>query len=744
MTFPRALISAILLLPATFAGPARAQGPAGNSTQLSVTVGFGDRVRAGRWAPITIKASDAQTRAAVIDLYVPQAGTYAMRVRQYITLSPVPTTVQLYAPLEYGAGGGSVVTLRDADTGKTLARNPEDPDNTAAFYNRIVSTDHRLVGISGERTLLQVLGGQMGSTPVETTYLPPRLLPRSSIGYDSLDLLILNRPDLAKMEADQQKAILDWVHAGGNLLLWPGDDPLPDSESSQIVQALPCRVGGIQDYLLEQPDLDELGLPKGSDGMRNGLRGRALVPNPEVKGAEAIRLFSKSAGNAYSRQYGFGRIVVVPIDLSQLPSNPSGATRIWDPLLRGTGLRTDEAGKPTPGVGNTSFGADADAQRQQVAMRVLQDHLGNVPGLGQFGFSYVALVLIGMMVIVGPVDWFVLKMLGRQPWTWVTTTGWIALVTLGALYAGYVLKSGDLHYRTIRLVDQVGDQSAGEVDVAFIYSPKTGYYHLDAPGAAGGGNGAAPAAQSHDPVPGWWQPASVDFYSRGGIINDVDFHQTDAGNAPEAMLINVWNMRFLRGETSAPGPAVLDGKLEIKRGKKANGADTYRLAGSIKNLTDKPLVNLRVGTWEGFAAAAGTTNDPNAPLIARLEPNATAQVDAPIVAPPPENALPSLPNYGRYGPEPAQIPESKVWLMTRELAGRRAHRADVLMQTGAWATVYAERPNPEPPAVLREPGAKEQHYELIRAVVPIAGETGRPLNVPVGKTATDRPKTGEE
>lgn len=744
MTYQRALISAIFLLPTAFAGPVGAQPTAGNSTQLSVTVGFGDRVRAGRWAPITIKASDAQTRAAIIDLYVPQAGTYAMRVRQYITLSPASTTVQLYAPLEYGAGGSTVVTLRDADTGKTLARDPEDPDNTAAFYNRIVSTEHRLVGISGDRTLLQVLNGQMGSTPVETTYLDPRLLPRSPIGYDSLDLLVLNRPNLAKMEADQQKAILDWVHSGGNLLLWPGDDPLPDAENSQIVQALPCRVGGIQDYLLEQSELDELGLPKGLGATRNGLRGRALVPNPETKGAEAIRLFSKSAGNAYTRQYGFGRIVVVPIDLSQLQLNPSGATRIWDPLLRGTGLRTDEAGKPTPGVGNTSFGADVDAQRQQVAMRILQDHLGNVPGLGQFGFSYVALVLIGMMVIVGPVDWFVLKMLGRQPWTWVTTTGWIALVTLGALYAGYVLKSGDLHYRTIRLVDQVGDQTAGEVDVAFIYSPKTGYYHLDAPGAAGGVNGAAAAAPTHDPVPGWWQPASVDFYSRGGIINDVDFHQTDAGNAPEAMLINVWNMRFLRGETIAPGPAVLDVNLEIKRDKKANGADTYRLAGTIKNLSDKPLVNVRVGTWEGFAVAAGTTNDPNAPLIPRLEPNATAQVDAPIVAAPAENALPSVRNYGRYGPELAQIPASRVWLMTRELAGRRAHRADVLMQTGAWATVYAERPNPEPPAALREPGAKEQHYELIRAVVPITGETTRPLKAPASNTAADGSKSGEE
>ena len=570
MTYQRALISAVFLLPTAFAGPVGAQPTAGNSTQLSVTVGFGDRVRAGRWAPITIKASDAQTRAAVIDLYVPQAGTYAMRVRQYITLSPAATTVQLYAPLEYGAGGSAVVTLRDADTGKTLARDPEDPDNSAAFYNRIVSTEHRLVGISGDRTLLQVLNGQMGSTPIETTYLDPRLLPRSPIGYDSLDLLVLNRPNLAKLEADQQKAILDWVHSGGNLLLWPGDDPLPDADSSQIVQALPCRVGGIQDYLLEPVRTRRARPPQGHCGAtRNGLRGRALAPNPKAKGAEAIRLFPKSEGDAYSRQYGFGRIVVVPIDLSQLQLNPSGAARVWDPSLRGTGLRPDEAGKPTPGVVNTSFGADVDAQRQQVAMRVLQDHLGNVPGLGQFGFSYVALVLIGMMVIVGPVDWFVLKMLGRQP------------VDVG--HDHRLDRPGDVR-RPLRGL------RAQERRPALPDDPPGGPGRR--PDRRGGGrrvhlfpedrrippgrarrHGRRPAAPRPRPVA---RPRArlVAAGQRGLLFarrhhHDVDFHQTDSGNAPEAMLINVWNMRFLRGETVAPGPAVLDVKLEMKRDKEA-------------------------------------------------------------------------------------------------------------------------------------------------------------------------------
>jgi hypothetical protein len=259
-----------------------------------------------------------------------------------------------------------------------------------------------------------------------------------------------------------------------------------------------------------------------------------------------------------------------------------------------------------------------------------------------------------------------------------------------------------------------------------VYAPKTGEYHLDAVAPAG----APTAAPSREPVPGWWLPASVESYSRGGIITDVDFHQTDSGNAPEAMLINVWNMRFLRGETVAPGPAVLDAKLEMKRAKASNGADSYRLVGTIKNLTTKPLVNIRIGTWEGYAVAPDRTAEPLLPLVTRLEANAEAQVDAVIVATG-DTAAPLPVNYGRYGVEPGPVDTSQVWQLVRELAGRRAHRADVLMQSGAWAAVYAERPDPDPPASLREPGAKQQHYELIRAVVPIAGDTSRPLVVPV-------------
>ncbi len=251
---------------------------------------------------------------------------------------------------------------------------------------------------------------------------------------------------------------------------------------------------------------------------------------------------------------------------------------------------------------NPSYGrfgnADRDSTAQSAAIARLQDYLGTVPGAGRFGFSYVAMVLLGMMVIVGPVDWLVLRKLGRQPWTWVTTSGWIALITLGAVYIGNVVKSGDLHYRSIRLTDQIDGETVGDTALTCIYSPRTTDYHLDnalhaadtAPATpdadrADAQGSAEPPVDRFDPPPGWWRtPMSNDFYSRNSLKNDIAFHQTFDQNAPMKMLINVWNVRFLQAELPSAGGALLRGRLTFApEGYEASGGD-WRLVGQLTNL----------------------------------------------------------------------------------------------------------------------------------------------------------------
>lgn len=717
------LIAAALLCPAAVASaqPSR--------TSLDVEYGWGQWVRPGRWTPVTIVVSDPKVRGAILEVYAPQAGSNAMRVRQGFALGPTPTVFPLYVPLIPGGGETLSVLISDAETGKTLARYPLDPD-TYSGRNNFMEATRRLVGVSGQYTSWQLLQGQDGVARLATGHLKPELLPAAPVGYDSLDLLILHSPNLLQIDVAQQKAILDWVRGGGNLLLWPGDDPIP--ERGPLVENLPCTVGGP----IEIP-LGDAAKNLGSGRRITGVRGRALTP---AAGAEAITLLGSPESTAYARRLGLGRVVVAPTDLSQLRFDSSDKdAQLWRPLLAGMGLLNEE--QPTGQNNRSYWGVDPDVQRESVAVSNLQNQLADVPGAGRFGFSYVATVLLGMMVIVGPVDWFVLKRLGRQPWTWATTAGWIGLVTLGALYAGHFFKSGDLHYRSVTLIDQAGDATVGRGSLTCIYSPRTTDYHLDAPatGAAteapDGGAGAGPDP-FREPPDGWWEPSSAQanyYYGSHGLKTDVPFRQTQGGNAPGALLINVWNMRFLRSRSIEAGSPMMRASLSIAY--RPDGPPT--VGGTIANLSDRPLVSPGIELAEGVYVPG---NGKGAAL--RIEPGTTVAVDGSwgfdrAV----EEAIKNADfagDHGRYNRHDRRGALDEMWIAARDLSGTRSRRIRDLVRFGGHAAVVAELADASPPAVLREPGAKERHFTLVRAVVPLAG--ARPATRP----AQTPPSNGAE
>jgi hypothetical protein len=689
------------LLGACVFGVMAAPALAGPNTVLKVQIGWGDRVRPGYWTPIFIEATDPTPQAATVEINVPQGGLNGMQVQQYFTVSPIPSTLTLFVPIASGWGDGPAVIIAD-EHGKTMARYPPDPENDN-FYQRIVNGNSRFIGVSGLHTSLQNMQGQIPGEPCEVAYLEPELLPIAPIGYESLDLLVLNEPDLLHLHGEQQQAIVEWVRGGGNLVLWPNDDPAP--RAGPLIDALPCTIAGSHTVSLSDSDLRRLALPR----RYGGIHGRLLVPRAD---AEAVDLFGtgKAPGNvAYRGRLGLGSILVAPVNLSQLQfDGPSG--EFWTTLLAGTPA-VQAADEANPSYNNV----DAYMRRQYNASESVEDFLGNVPGAGKFGFSYVALVLLGMMVVVGPVDWFVLRKLGRQPWTWLTTTGWIILISGGALFIGHIFKSGKLHYGSVRVIDQAGAVTVGETSLTGIYAPRTTSYHLEAvPGdlPTPDAGGVTPGPAHVPPPPGWWSVASTEESgSRHGMANDMSFHQTDEGNAPEEMYINVWNLRFLREESTRAGPPMIDATLAVRA---AGLGGNPHVTGTIRNLTGKPLTNVRVRFKDGVT-----------PAIDRIESNGSVNVDA-DVAPGsngPFNASPMNQPYA-YGYRNVQdvMPAANLWQVAGDLSAHRTRRMESLLKTGNFACVYADCPGAEPPAALREAAdgsAEQQHYELVRALVAV-------------------------
>jgi hypothetical protein len=644
--------------------------PRATAATLDVQLGWEGAYRHMRWSPVFVTASDPKPRNVIIELYAPHDSIQSMTIRQMLTIGPMPTTVALYAPLT-GNMDEISVKLIDGKTGKTLERWINDPMYDTGRLS-VTQPVGQLIGISGRRGGKSLIESHFDPQMATAKSIEMLYLPAVARGYESFNTLMLDQPDLTRLSLEQQQALLDWVHIGGHVVCWLGEDQLP--ATSPILHALPATVGENTTVTVSAAAVDAAGLPARFANMK----GRILSPKQD---ASAVPLFGGEV-QAYRRQLGLGSIVVVPFDCSTLLiSDQTKAQEFWKPLLKGAvdlKKRDDSGPAYYPGYNDPSI------QRRAAAARSLMDFLGNVPGAGRFGFSWVALVMIGLMVVVGPVDWIVLKRLGRQPWTWITTSGWIALVTLVALYLGHTLKSGELHYRSLRLIDQAGGATVAAVDTVAVYSPRTDDYQVQT-----------------EPQ-GWWEPLTADqYFYRRGMKTDIDFHQDYRGNRPERMRINVWNLRFLTSDTIAAAPPVLEADLRVE----PRGQDVEHVVGTIRNLTGNPLTQLAVRTSRGYAELADVV----------IAPGATAKVDRVL-----RHSNPPTTQYGPYGAyQDSPAVGAEIYF---RLAMERSMGIDRLLQTQQdVAVVYADCGDVPALATLSPLPSQQTHRQMVRAVVPLTG-----------------------
>lgn len=663
MTKVRALL--LMLLIGTLAGAASAM-------DMDVEIGWGGAYRNLRWSPIFITAADPKPRTIVVELYVPHDTLHSMTIRQVLTIGPIPTTVVLYAPLG-GRLDEASVTLSDPRSRRTLAKWINDP-NYGLTTRNVVDPVYQLIGISGRSGSKRLIEGHFDPQMAAVKSVEMNRLPTVARGYESFSALMLDQPDLTRLSLEQQHAMVDWVRSGGQLVLWLGEDQLP--ATSPILQQLPATPGENTSITISPGALEEAGLP----ARFGNMKGRVLTPTAD---ASSIPLFGGEV-KAFKRTLGLGAIVLVPFDCSTLLiSDQKKATEFWKPILEGAVdlTKRDEDSR----MGNYSGYNDPGQQRRSEAARVLMNRLGDVPGAGSFGFSWVALVMVCLMLVVGPIDWIVLKRLGRQPWTWITTSGWIALVTTGAIYLGHILKSGELHYHTARLIDQAGDSTVAVIDTVGIYSPRTTQYEL-----------------STNPE-GWWEPLSADtYFYRTGLRTDIDFHQDYRGNTPQPMSINVWNLRFLTSDTIGSGPPVLEANLRLERREAGQGF----LVGTIKNLSAAPLSEIVMRCSIGYCATGAT-----------IAPGATLEIDERVIGAP----LPTT-RYGPYGSYMDTTPQGMEQYF--RLAIERTSRIDRLLSARSEVVVvYAASPDATAAATLQPTPTVQRHQQLVRAVFPLRKES---------------------
>lgn len=773
----RLLRTTLAILASALAGPALAEDP---PALARVDIGWGTTVTAGRWTPmrvwldgsvgalagmITVEYEQDRTQKARV--IVPASTTPGSltpvelavcipadvggvlvtfsspgRRDEKMDFAPPPTAGALTVPKPgqpqlgqlYGGTRGLLACLGVGSIERAFPR-PIAIDESPAVQGRIIEG---FLNAEGD-TLAELRWMQLAAAIVE-----PDSLPTIPQAYDGLEALVLDAGRASNLPPRTRKAITDWVASGGRLVVVSTDDSnawrawLPEGEAGELLaRGDPTRLApppsvleGLQSQTYDffpktaDPTPKPVNVYPGLSGQSGPLQA-ATNPAPELqlrKDALARPISLTPAGRAagwtlgwttsdqaglYARgPVGLGLVTVLGVDPEALPQglDPDASRRLWRRVLEGSvkGYLAAPFAHGVPG--------------QSDVTTALNTILG-VPPLRNTVFNVVLVALGVLALLMGPVDWFVLKRFRARQHSWLVALGWISLASLAAYAVPPLLRSGPPQVNRLLATDVVQESNSLTARHAEWSDGLTGVF------------ASGPLEIAFDPDPGspaagsWWHgvAAERDDFRRFirspnerrqlRTISPIETPQLtsrrgDRQNVPIPIRMPSWSYRTM-ADSSA-------GRADAPRARVSRGPDgAYRV--EVAGLPDQaPLARLSLFDAAGrvpdervsFATAAGT------PL---------AVTEGCV----PERAEQGM-TFDEYGNWRTTKPRESMFHWTTTIPGAdRREEAVRARLAGGWVAVEVVigRPGPwarfMPQAVLDREGFVVSGVSTLRILVPL-------------------------
>ena len=175
----------------------------------------------------------------------------------------------------------------------------------------------------------------------------------------------------------------------------------------------------------------------------------------------------------------------------------------------------------------------------QNASNQVMEYLYKLEQMKPLSIWWIVLTLMALALLLGPVDYLVLKKLDKLPYTWLTSAGWIAIFTVGAYFGVQWFRSGAMEVRAVSVLDGVADRPcAWATCYTSVFAPRSGDYRL---------SGLVPNQ--------WWSGISpmrqeLWSYQREAALQQIHCLQVDGGNLPVSLPVNMWTVQPLISEWS--------------------------------------------------------------------------------------------------------------------------------------------------------------------------------------------------
>lgn len=410
-------------------------------------------------------------------------------------------------------------------------------------------------------------------------------LPERWFGYDAADIVVLatgsaspeflNRlfsDDAPPADRAKREALVEWIRRGGRLILSAGVHLDQLAKFKSFRDLLPYALD------IEKPSRGMPGLFfrwKSSGGAPQSaslvpaadkLTVANLVPRPGRP--SRVLLEDQPANDALSRPIavqgplGLGRVSFISWDLD-LPPFTAYKLRpeFWDWVLRECGSPLAVAGPEGKPAAPASTVDEED--ELPAALRTHLDTFADVPVVS---FAYIAFFIVLYVILIGPLEYLLLKRLfGRLELTWLTFPLIVLSVCAAAYFTAVALKGTHVRVNKIDVVEV--DTASGRVygQAWFtLFSPKIDTYTVTVTPAAGWTS--QPQAEiAKDTLTGWSTSARGGRASllRRGYSFDVS---PDGARYADALIdvpIQVWSTKSFTARWSAP----LDAKSPVVEAK---------------------------------------------------------------------------------------------------------------------------------------------------------------------------------
>jgi len=525
---------------------------------MRVEAFFEGHFKFGEWLPLHVTlANDGPPLQVEVRADTTEAGgqmTYSAPVdlptgaRKQLTLYVLPPSF------------AQAIRVRLMDGSRELASQsvPVTVERNVNYVIGIAAPRAEAFAVLGGLTLNTLEGGQ-GVDPFATQQFPRPVvrvfmtladIPDRPEGLRALDALIVSGTDTTGLTPDQGRALQAWVEQGGRLILGGG------ASAARTLAGLPDAL--VKAWFsagdpTEISALDALGAFAGED---------VRVPGPFAVAWPAVdRGLIEQSGQVLlaERRLGEGRVNYVALDLAGSPFDAwAGAVRFWEKLL-------------TPGSIYPT-GMPPDVSPRVMRANSIYYALQNLPALELPAIRGLAGLLIIYIVLVGPVNYLVLRRLRKLAWGWITILVLTLAFSAGAFAFSFSLRGGDVIINQISVIafDTRGVASPAQSFVG-IFSPDRNTYTLNFPGRAL----VAPVFVEGNPFTPWGPAGPIGLAS-------AEIVQGEPAQA-RGVQVNQGALQAFQVESPVPEDWRIESNLVL---------DSDRVRGTLVNRTSEALLSI--------------------------------------------------------------------------------------------------------------------------------------------------------